>query len=434
MRLIYRWLSAGLTTCVLHAVPAQAESLLEVYQQAQDSDPTLRRAASDRLADREAKPQAKALLLPRLDGTASLQHSFDQQPPNGGDTSFDSRSVTVQLRQSLYNRGDWARFKQADFVLDQADANYENVADQLILRVSQAYFNVLSAGDDLIFTQADKNATARQLEQAKQRFEVGLITITAVQEAQARFDSVSADEIVARNALADRNEELRLITGSAYPSLSKVSDKLPLTPPDPDASDPWVELALANNPQLNAANAGVDIARKNIDVQQSGHYPNVDLVASYDDSRSNNRDSNGGQIGVQLNVPLFSGFGVSSRVRQAAYQLEAAKETLEVQRRSVVNQVLNAYRGVLAAISQVRALDQARRSTQSALEATEAGFDVGTRTIVDVLNAQRDVFRAQRNYSQARYVYILNTLNLKQAAGVIDVADLEQLEAWLTPD
>lgn len=412
---------------------ATAAGLLEVYQDALASDPDLQQAASTRLAEREAKPQAKATWLPQINAGVNLTQEFDVDPPNFGDSSFDSRSINLQLNQNLYNRANWYQLEQADALLDLADANYNSIANQLVLRVAQAYFNVLSAQDDLTFTLADKNAIARQLDQAKQRFEVGLITITDVQEAQARFDSIGAAEIVTRNTLDDRKEQLRQFTGKHYESYQGLSQRMPMELPNPDDPKAWVEQAIANNPQLASAESGVDIAQDGVEIARSGHYPTVGLVAGYSDAERNSINSNGGRIGIEVAIPLFQGYATQSRTREAAYRLEAAKQARESQLRAIETQVHNAYRGVAASITQIKALKQAMVSSASALEATEAGFEVGTRTIVDVLNTQRDLFQAERNYAIARYGYLLNLLSLKQAAGVIDLADVEEIQGWLDP-
>ena len=260
---------------------------------------------------------------------------------------------------------------------------------------------------------------------------MGLITITDVQEAQARFDSAVAQEIEAQNQVDNAKEALREISGEYDDRFQKLSERMPLRRPKPSSPDAWVEKALGSNPSLRSASYAVDIARQNVRLESAEHYPTLDLNASYSDSNSGTVKSEGGQVSLQLNVPLFQGGAVLSRTREAAFRHEATKEQLEQLQRSIIRQVRDAYRGVLTAISQVKALDQSRTSNRSALEATQAGFEVGTRTIVDVLDAQRDLFRAERDYSQARYSYILSDLSLKRAAGQISEADLERIEAWL---
>jgi outer membrane protein len=404
-------------------------SLLEVYQQAVINDTTLHQAAANRQANQEVKPQARALMLPQIGAGATVTQEFASSPSD----SLLNGNANIQLTQALYNRGNWALIRQAGSTVEQADADYLSSQQELIFRVAQSYFNVLLAGDDLTFTRADKNAIDRQLNQAKERFEVGLITITDVQEAQARYDLVVADEITATNNLADRKEELREITGEYYENLAGLSDRMPLTVPEPQDIEAWEQLARDNSPILDSANFTVDIARENIELQRSDHYPTLDLVTGYSDTRFelDELNSRGGQIGLQLQIPIYTGGAVNSRTREAAYQHESAKEFREGRLRAVIRELRNSYRGLQAAISRVHALDQARVSNRGSLDATQAGFEVGTRTIVDVLDAQRELYRAERDYAEARYAYILNLLRLKQAAGIINEQDVVLVDGWL---
>ena len=288
--------------------------------------------------------------------------------------------------------------------------------------MAQRYFDVLARCDDLEFRDADKTAIANQLEQAKKRFEVGLITITDVQEAQAQYDLAVAFEISARNDLADSKEALREITGSYFDRLNDLSNRMPLVAPKPAEPEAWVEQALKTSPVLLSAALAAETARENVDLQRADRYPTLDLTATITDSETDididrrleldfTRQS---QIGLELNIPIYEGGAKSSRIREAAYGYESAREFLEIQQRNISRIVRNAFRGSLAAISRVEALNQARVSNRSALEATQAGFDVGTRTIVDVLDAQRNLFGAERDYSQSRY-------------------DLERINGWLDP-
>ncbi len=410
-----------------------AVGLLEAYQQAAAGDPTLRQAGANRQASKEAKPQARALSLPTISASAEDDFNFGVGGSStSGDSSFNGYNVNITLTQPVYNRNNQVQQRQADSVVNQADADYLSAQQDLILRVANRYFDVLARHDDLTFTLADKDAIDRQLEQAKRRFEVGLITITDVHEAQARFDLATADEIVARNNLADSQEALREVTGQYYEELSGLSERMPLNTPDPEDSESWATQAMQHNPQLQSAAFAVESARENVNLQKAGHYPTLDLVASSTHGdRSDVGSAYNSSIGLQLSVPIYQGSAVLSQTREASFQHEASKEFLEGQQRAVVRQVRDAYRGLEAAISRVKALNQAQISNRSALEATEAGFEVGTRTIVDVLNSQRDLFRAQRDYSQSRYTYILNGLRLKQAAGQVNEADLQQIESWL---
>lgn len=414
--------------------PLLADDLLQLYQRAQQNDPQIRAARATRLAAGEAKPIARSGLLPNLSATAGANYT-DVQVDNGADDSYDSQNAALALTQPLYRRDRWVRVEQADAQISQAQANLEQAEQSLRLRVAQAYFGVLAAQDTLTFSEAELEAIARQLDQAKRRFEVGLIAITGVHEAQARYDAARASVITARNSLDNAREVLREIVGGELGELLKLKDPVPvLAMPTPADLDHWSQVALDNNPGVVAARHALEVARQEIEAQRSGHYPTVDLVGSYGVSRTDavtGSDADSASIGVQLAVPLYAGGGISAATRQARYNEQAAREVLEQQRRSVSRQVRDAYRGMEASISRVEALKAGTISAASALEATQAGFDVGTRTLVDVLNAQSELFRSQRDYAQARYDYVLNLLTLKQAAGTVAADDLAEVNAWL---
>ena len=309
--------------------------------------------------------------------------------------------------------------------------------------MGQAYFNVLGAEDRLTSTHANRQAIARQLEQAKQRFEVGLIAITDVQESQAAYDQAVADEIAAKRSLATAREFLREITGQYVSNLSAPGDEFPMRTPNPASETDWVDLAMGQNLVLVSSRIDEQLARDEISFRRTGHYPTVDLVASIGNSSSDaeqntgagfldtERDFDSDSIGIQVTVPLFTGGTTSSRVREAVYLHRAAREQLQRVTRETERQTRDAYLGVLSEKSRVEALEQAVESSRTALEATQAGFDVGTRTIVDVLNSQFNLYRAITLFYQARYDYLMNVLRLKQAAGTLQVQDLEEIDQWL---
>ena len=424
-------LSAGLMAWLVYQ-PSQAADLLQVYRQAYANDTQIRAAAADLQASQETIPQARALLLPNLNATGQQNRNFGvSSSPIQRNTEFDSYNYSVGVTQPLFNQGNFVRQRLAKSTVEQADANFAAAEQELILRTAQRYFDVLTALDTLNAVIANKNATAQQLEQANRRFEVGLITITDVYEAQARFDLSVANEIVARNDLADRLESLRQLTNQYHDELSELDQKAPFKPPTPADPEAWVQLALEHNPRIHGAAFGTETARENVNLQKAGHYPSLDLQANYTDQDSGEISQSGSQIGLQLNIPLYLGGAVVSRTREAAYQYESAKENLEGVQRDTIRQVRDSYRGVLAAISRIKALEQARISNKSSLEATQAGFDVGTRTIVDVLDQQRFLYEAERNYSVERYIYIISFLSLKQAAGQLKEGDLKAVNDWL---
>ena len=412
---------------------SSAEDLLQVLNMALEKDPVLREAAAVRESRKEARPLAMSALLPNISigGDVNARHT---DIDNGPSDSYHTGSLGINLLQPIYRRDRFVRLEQADWQLELADADYRAKEQDLILRVADAYFNVLSAKQGVTFVRADKKAIARQLEQAKQRFEVGLIAITGVHEAQARYDQSVTDEILAQNELDNAWEDLRQILGMVPEKLADLKKQIGLDPPVPAAIDDWSAFGLENNPSVKAASDATQIAQREIEVQKSGHYPTLDLVGGYnrfETSQDRVADVDTGTIGLQLNVPLYSGGGVTAATRQARADLVAAQERLDQARRATDKAVRNAYRGVQASISAVRALEAAKVSTKSALDATQAGFEVGTRTLVDVLNSQRDYYRALRDYARARYVYVVNMLRLRQAAGVLDVKDIEKINTLL---
>lgn len=421
----------GLAVGVSHG-----EDILTVYRDALDSDPTLKEAAALRYASQESLPQARALSLPRISGSASktYQHNFDGDELVDG--TFNTQSIAISAVQPIFNVGNRVLREQAELQVEQSDAQFESVDQTLVSRVINAYLNVLQEQADVTFVRADKEATSRQLEQAQRRFEVGLITVTDVEEAQASLDQVTADEVVQRNDVEAALQALREITGRSYSDLFVLSTRVPLTPPDPSDPDVWVQAALSNNPQVIASTLGADIARKSVEFEKADRLPTLDLQAAVEHSRNNRSDPktiNDARIGVVLNVPIYEGGAIASRIREAAFRFEAAKESLEGDQREVVRRVQDAYRNVLAAISLIEAQDQARDSARSSLEATEAGYEVGTRTIVDVLDAQRVLFGAERDYQVGRIAYIRNLVALEAAAGTLSEDEVVLINGWLDP-
>jgi outer membrane protein len=428
----------SILVCSLLWLPmAQAENLMQVYKLAVQNDAQLKAARATRDSVLESRPQAMAALLPNfsLSGDANRTHSHAISATTGKSVStYNTSSLGLSLSMPVYRHELWVQLDQADDQIAQSEAEFAAAEQELIVRTAQAYFDILSAQDSLEFAKAETAAIARQLDQAKQRFDVGLIAITAVHEAQAAYDQSRADLIQAENNLDNAWEALFEITSRKIRKLAALDENLALSRPQPQSIERWGQKALQQNLTIRAASEATALARKNIKVKRSGHYPSLDLVGSHNRNRSTSNsgtDSNTSSIGVQLTLPLYSGGAVNSRTRQARYELEAAQENLDKARRSVTRQVRDAYRGVLASISSVKALQASTISTRSALEATEAGFEVGTRTMVDVLNSQRDLYRSLSNYANVRYNYIMSGLKLKQAAGTVTADDLKRITAWL---
>jgi outer membrane protein len=435
-------LAAGLVGAVF-ALPAGAEDLLAVYHQAIQNDAQLQAAAAARDAARELKPQALSFVLPNIQGGAqtamnTLRTDSASTFTPSGRARFNSNYWQVQAVQPLFNWQLIAGLGQADALVRQAENQYSFAQQELMLRTADRYFGVLSANDNLQFAQAEKAAIGRQLDQAKQRFEVGLIAITDIHEAQARYDLTVAQEIEARNQVANAMEALREVTGTGYEALTPLAaDRLPLAPPAQADVEAWVKQGLELNPLVAAAGEAATAARKEIERQRAGHYPTLDATATYMDSSFNGSRQGSGYdgedtvYGLQMKLPLFLGGRTSSLVRQAQQQFREAQQRLEQQRRATSRGTRDAFLGVDAAISRVKALSQALVSNQSALEATELGYRVGTRTSVDVLDAERELFRAKRNLATARYDYVLNVLRLEQASGQLAEDDLARVNGWL---
>ena len=436
---------------------AAAKDLVGVYEDATHNDPQIHAADANRLAQRETRPQAWAALLPQLSGTASWtkdgvdgteSSSFiapQIQPPVALGFSTDSRTRRwgLNLQQSIFSWANLMTLREAGSQVAQAEASYHAAEQNLMLRVSQAYFNVLSAQDNLDAQQASLEAIARQLDQANKRFEVGLIAITDVEEAKAARDTAAAAVISGKRSLATAGDLLSEITGQKYDSLAKPGDKMPLNNPEPANEDRWVEVSMEQNLSLISSRLSAEIARANVNVAFGGHLPDINFVAGRTHTNISETEQFGNlsfpapsentdkQFGFQVSVPLFSGGLTQSRVRQAQYQWIAAKETVVQTSRATERQARDAYLGVISGIARVQALRQALESDQTALKATEAGYEVGTRTAVDVLNARQKLVQGQTDYANSRYDYILSIIQLRLAAGTLNRKDLEEVGQWL---
>ncbi|MGR9074076.1 MAG: TolC family outer membrane protein [Gammaproteobacteria bacterium] len=412
--------------------------MLTTFDQAVEKDPRLKKSLANLYSVNENKPQSIAKLLPSLSiaGTSSRDRIFNKKGGfrGAGEQSFWSHALTLNLTQPVFHWDYWVQLSQSDDRIAQAEAEYLAEQQNLMTRIVETYFNVLSAEDNLEFSTAEKQAIARQLDQAKKRFEVGLIAITDVYEAQAGFDRSRADEVAAYNELDNAKEALREIIGESEAILDKLGLKLPLSRPDPENISEWTTAALKQNLFILSAQHQADFARKEIERQTTGHFPQLDIVGSaslQDQNSSFGLRGDTESIGIQLNIPLFEGGAVNSRIRQAAQDFEQAKEDLIASKRSIKRQVRDAYRGVISSISRVEALEATVKSAESALEATEAGFEVGTRTMVDVLVEQRNLYRAKRDFSRSRYDYLINGIKLKQSASNLTRDDLEAINRLL---
>ena len=428
-----------------------ADDLYQVYQMAVEKDPTINRAKADRDAAFEGISISRANLLPQVsftvdytEGTADQFNFQDDENgiPGIGIITVDSKNIRSNLTVglSIYDRQNWVALSRAEKVAHQSDTNYALSKQDLIVRTTNAYLAILRAKDSLIFVQAEKRAIERQLEQTKQRFNVGLTAITDVHEAQANFDNTVAQEIITENVVELRLEEMREITGKYHNKLSVLNtENFSATRPSPTGVDNWLKMAEEKNLDLMVRNFSKDIAKDDISAAKAGHYPTLSFQGNYtnDDTALNGNDTfpvrNNQSLGLNLNVPIYLGGSVNAQTAQARYRFVAASEDLELAYRSTVRSVRSAYNDVIAATSTIRALKQAVVSANSALKATEAGFDVGTRTIVDVLDSTRNQFDARQNLASARYDFISAILNLKRASGNLTEQDLVDINRGLIP-
>jgi outer membrane protein len=439
--------------------PAPAADLLAIYQRALQNDPQLREAEATRLATLESKPQALSALLPQLSGSGLVSHERDIGPVDStapvspgvfqnytlGQITTTTHRYGVDLRQNLFRWENWVALQRADAQVAQAEADYQAAQQDLIARVAQRYFDVLSAQDDLEAQQVALTSIKRQLEQAESRFQIGLIAVTDVEEARAAHDSGAAAVIAAKRTLASTQELLREITGEAFDSLARPIEPFEMANPDPISEDRWVEMALQQNLSLVSSRLAADIARENVSAARGGHFPSLDLVGSRYKLNNNAQDtfpdgtSAGGTtvdqnqrtIGLQLTFPIYAGGMVSSQVRQAVYLHRAAKERVERVARQTEHDARDSYLGVLSEISRVKALRRAVESNATSLRATESGYEAGTRTAVDVLQSRQLWVQAQTDYSRSRYDYMLNVLKLQQAAGTLSQQSLERINSLL---
>jgi outer membrane protein len=446
---------AILAAASLVSLDAAAADLTTVYERALTNDPLIREAEANRLATRESKPQAIATLLPQLGANASRVNNEsigsqivinDAGDPESvlRETKGTRQTWNVELRQSIFRWQNWAELKRSNVEGAQAEADYVVAQQDLVLRTSEAYFNVLAARDTLEAAQAAHDAIGRQLEQSEKRFEVGLIAVTDVQDAKAAFDSATAALIQAKRNLATSGEILRELTGDAWDELEKPGNDMPLAGPDPESVEEWVKLAMDQNARLTSARLAADVTRQVVNIERGGYFPEIEFIVNYGDFDDDGNFTNQGGVtfpndaesedttyGVQVTVPLFTGGGTTSRVRQAQYRHTAARERLERTARETERSTRDAYLGVNSEVARVQSLKQAVESAQTALQATEAGYEVGTRTSVDVLQARQRLFQSQTDYARSRYDYLLNVLRLQQAAGTLDAEGLAGVNALL---
>ncbi|MCU6669607.1 outer membrane channel protein TolC [Enterobacteriaceae bacterium H4N4] len=416
---------------------SHAEDLMQVYKQARLSNPELRKSAADRDSAFEKINEARSPLLPQLGLGADYTYNNGYRDANGIDSNVTSGSLS--LTQTLFDMSKWRQLTLQEKAAGIQDVTYQTDQQTLILNTATAYFKVLNAIDTLTYTESQKQAIYRQLDQTTQRFNVGLVAITDVQNARSQYDSVLANEVTARNDLDNALEGLRQVTGTYYPQLASLNVDSFKTD-KPQAVNALLKEAENRNLSLLQARLSQDLAREQIRQAQDGHMPTLSLSAStsvsntdYSGSNAVSQDADVGQnrVGLNFSLPLYQGGQVTSQVKQAQYNFVGASEQLESAHRSVVQTVRSSFNNVNASVSSINAYKQAVVSAQSSLDAMEAGYSVGTRTIVDVLNATTTLFNAKQQLSNARYTYLINQLNIKSALGTLNEQDLLALNGAL---
>lgn len=441
---LYTMLGAGCCVILLALAAvgqgACAASLTEVYALSRQNDTQYAEAQARFLSAQEKLVQGRAGLMPTLAVTASaLNMSRKFVEPQADEMRYQSRQHYLTLSQPLFRWQNWLQYQQGGLLVAQAEAEFAQARQDLILRVSQAYFDVLLAEDTVRSLESQMQAIDQQLAQAKAYFEVGTATITDTHEAQARHDLAEAQLIAARSDLAVKQAALSVLTGQTTESLAGLQQEAELLRPQPEDLSHWVQAAEEGNPGVQAKAANAEAAKLEAEKQQSGHLPTLDLVGTIGRTHDNVfagtvayiADIDQNSLGVQLNIPLFQGGGVSSRAREAAANQQAAKAALEGAKRQAAQSARQHYLGVLNGVAQVKALQAAEASSQLALKANKLGYEVGVRVNIDVLNAEQQWQTTRRDLSRARFDALLAQLRLKSAVGMLSEADLEAVNRML---
>jgi outer membrane protein len=436
-------------------LPAQAADLVTITRDALNNNAALASARAEFSGVEAGRDVARGGLLPQVNASGSVVHNqqyesqgsargagvgvgADQAAAGVSDDRYNTASLSLEATQALFNAVTRQELNQAERQIDQQVYLLAATEQQLLIDVVSAYFDILRAHEVLEARQAQERAIGRQLEQAREQFEVGLIAITEVEEARASFDQSRADRIAAESSLQVAFEALEQLTGQRYANIDALGDAMPIALPAPTDRDYWVDQALERNPQVLAQRAGIELSRAGVEIARAGRLPTVQAFANYQYSESDSDVVSGynssSQVGVSANLPIYTGGSTSARIRQGTFQLESSQYDFESQRRTTIQQVRSLYTQVSNNVETVDARRQAIVSTRSALEATRAGYEVGTRNIVDVLNAEQNLYNAIASYAEARYDYVVNLMSLRQQSGMLDVAAIEEVNAWLTGD
>ena len=420
---------------------AQANSLMDVYELALENDAQLKADKANYEAGLANKTIARSGLLPQINASANYTDSDrdftdNLDPTNSGTINSTITGWGVSLDQPLFDMARWYTYKQGVKLSEQAEAQFGADQQSLIVRVATAYFNVLRAIENLEATMSEEEALAQQLEQAKQRFEVGLTAITEVHEAQAAFDSALAATLEARGLIGINFEALEVLTGRSEQTIAPLSEQFPVVTPTPSNRADWVEFSLKNNYNLKASKLAAEASHQNAKAAKSNHLPRLSASLGYNDSTEeidniSDETIEGTSVGVRLDVPIFSGGGTSGRARQAYALYNQVQEIYNSTQRNVIQNARSLHLIVETDVARVQARKQAIVSNQSALEATKSGYEVGTRNLVEVLLAQRNLYQARRNYSDALFDYVINSFRLREVAGMLTPADVQSIDKWL---
>ena len=420
--------------------------LVDVFNDAVLNDATFQAAYYTRMSVRETLPQAESLLLPQAVAVADVRRlrqinsesAFAAEPGFRREEFFNPQVYTIDLNQTIFNYQSWMQVQAAKSTVKQAEATFNSEAQSLIFRTASAYFDVLAARDNVRFTRAELRATQRRLEQALERYKVGLDAVTSVYEAQAEYDGINAFLIEAENTLGNRLEDLRILTGREYKSVAPLKGEVPLLRPMPEDVEQWVDTAAEQNYQVQALKFANDAARDNIKAERAGNFPVLTGNLNHFDNRGANVggagfDNRGNSAGIIANFPVIQGGLIASRTRQARYDYDFALAQYEQRYREVVVGTRQTYNTVISGISKVKADKQAIISALNSVDSIEAQYRVGTRTLLDVLDSQRNLFEQQRIFAADQYTYILSTLELKFLAGTLSVEDVQLVNELLDP-
>ncbi|MBW6389772.1 TolC family outer membrane protein [Billgrantia antri] len=444
---------AAVISCLMIG-QAQAADLWTIARDALANDAELSSTQASFRATEAARDVQRGALLPQVSVGGNVAHTRTYSSATGSafgqgggqaaipglaeqDDNVNSAGLNLDAEQALYDPSRRAQLERAEREIDRDALGVDAATQQLLFDVADAYFEILRAHDVLSARRAQETAIERQLEQAQERFEVGLIAITDVHEAQATYDLARAQRLAAEGAMQVSFEALERLTGHRYDSIEALENEVPIAPPEPADREEWVALALANNPLVLAAEAGIEVARSNVDIARAGQQPVVSAFANYgwsDSDRTGTNHQSESQVGLRASLPLYTGGSTQAQIRQNGFLLEASQYDFEAQRRDTIQQVRSLFTRVNNDVETVEARRQAIVSNQSALEATRSGYEVGTRNIVDVLNAEQNLFNAIAEHAEARYDYILGLLQLQQQAGLLGPDSIQAVNAWLSEE